>query len=299
MGNNLQCHMGESVEEIFNQIYKAIPLDEIEVFELYQKYLTCITTPQSHNVLLSQLQQPQNQNTNQLSSTSNLNPLKSSFASLTSANAQTDQQQQQQPSTNRLSFLTLDYFNFNTMLNLLIYKDSNKCKAIHQLYFDNLRKMENNVAIIGTMFIYLSKGVKEEKIELLTNLYTQCFNSIHKEVFNAYVKGIINANTSVGVYSFGSALGNEGVKKMNDIFSEKRRRNLNDYIMNNYGSVYYKYYKKDDVNVEYGVDGNNAKIVKEFFELVYSMLEGEYIRNWLSEEYEKDKPKMEDNPCLF
>ena len=56
--------MGESVEEIFNQIYKAIPLDEIEVFELYQKYLTCITTPQSHNVLLSQLKQPQNQNQN-------------------------------------------------------------------------------------------------------------------------------------------------------------------------------------------------------------------------------------------
>ena len=280
--------MGESVEEIFNQIYKAIPLDEIEVFELYQKYLTCITTPQSHNALLSHLQ-PQHQS----QPSQPANPLKSSFSSLTSANNANEQQ------ISHRSLLTLDYFNFNTMLNLLIYKDSNKCKAIHQLYFDNLRKMENSVAIIGTMFIYLSKGVKEEKIELLTNLYNQCFSTIHREVFNAYVKGIINANTSVGVYSFGSALGNEGVKKMNEIFAEKRRRNLNDYIMNNYGSVYNKYYKNEDGNVEQGVDGNNGKIVKEFFELVYSMLEGEYMRNWLSEEYEKDKPKVEDNPCLF
>ena len=38
------------------------------------------------------------------------------------------------------------------------------------------------------------------------------------------------------------------------------------------------------------------KVLKEFFELSFSQLNGEFIRNWLYDEYIKDKPY--DNTCF-
>ena len=40
-------------------------------------------------------------------------------------------------------------------------------------------------------------------------------------------------------------------------------------------------------------------MIKEILELNFCLLKGEFIRNWINEEYEKEKPKEETNPCLF
>lgn len=187
----------------------------------------------------------------------------------------------------------LDYFKYTTMINKIINNESNSCKLVHLDYFDNLRKIDNCILIIGAILIYLSKGVKEEKVEILTNHYIKYNGSIKKENIESFVMKIIQANTDLCINAYEN--NNEGNKKLSEVYDENRKKKLCDYIMMNYDSVQKKYSQEVNITEE----NIERKMTKEVFELIFSLLKGEFIRNWLSEEYEKDKPKGESNPCLF
>lgn len=195
-------------------------------------------------------------------------------------------------STGSINKNTLNYFSYSTFINSVVSSQSNKCKIIHSDYFDNLRRMDDCIPTIGTIIIMLSNGCKEEKIDYLNENYSNYYGTISSDVMNKYIKNVITANTNVCIYSFNSTFGFESTKKLNEICSEARKKKLEENIMVNYKSVFDKYYKNETPSPETMriENNNNGRIIKEFFELSYSMLQGDYIRGWLSEEYEKDRP---------
>lgn len=185
----------------------------------------------------------------------------------------------------------LDYFKYTTMINRIINKESNNCKLVHLDYFDNLRKIDNAILIIGTILIYISKGVKDEKIEILTKHYIKYNGGIKKESFKLFIMNLIDANTTFCINAYENS--NEGNKQLSEVYSEKRKKKLCEYIMMNSNLVEKKY----DENSK--VENKEKKMIKEILELNFCLLKGEFIRNWINEEYEKEKPKEETNPCLF
>ena len=102
---------------------------------------------------------------------------------------------------------------------------------------------------------------------------------------------LIDANTTFCINAYENS--NEGNKQLSEVYSEKRKKKLCEYIMMNSNLVEKKY----DENSK--VENKEKKMIKEILELNFCLLKGEFIRNWINEEYEKEKPKEETNPCLF
>lgn len=235
MGNNLQCHIGESEEEIIERIFSSIPFNDIQVQEVYSQYNDCMITCEGGKDI------------------------------------------------------ELDYFKYSTMINKIINKENNNCKLIHLDYFDMLRKIDQCILCIGAILIYISKGSKEEKISLLSDHYANYSGDYTKEGISSFIMKIIKANTDICVCA--SDNGKESSKKMIEVYDDNRKTKLANYIMMNYDLLISKKNK--------GKPKLNRRLTNELFELIFPLLKGEFIRNWLSEEYEKDRPKVETNPCLF
>lgn len=235
MGNNLQCHIGESEEEIIERIFSSIPFNDIQVQKVYSQYKDCLIINEEGKEI------------------------------------------------------ELDYFKYSTMINKIINKENNKCKLIHLDYFDMLRKIDQSILCIGAILIYISKGTKEEKISLLNDHYANYSGDYTKEGILSFIKKIIKANTDICVNA--SDNGKESSKKMKEVYDDYRKTKLANYIMLNYDLLISK--------KNQGKETLNKTLTNELFELIFPLLKGEFIRNWLSEEYEKDKPKVETNTCLF
>ena len=170
--------------------------------------------------------------------------------------------------------------------------EENQYRNIHLDYFDNLRRTESRIENLGTILIFLSIGSKEEKIGDLINLFSKCYNTISQFNLNEYILNVIKANSNLCVYSFMSSLPKEGIIILNKVYDLSRQKNLANFIMSNYNSLYQKYFKDNNTPTQFDLDvkkNNNQIFLKEFFELIYSMMNGVYIRNWLMEEYTKNK----------
>ena len=233
----------------------------------------------------------------------------------------------------------LNYFKFQNFIKVII--GNNIYKLAQKEFFDNLfRNGDKSIRVIGSIIIFLAKGTKTSKIELLKIHFTNYYQGINDNSIKEFVQDIIDANTDNCIVSFKNNLSIDLVRNMCDIYQKKRKRKLENFILNNYDGIKTKYYNHKNNNEiileEEGYDEDNLlnntladleenkknlkhgkvitiekeedifkseeetmkneKVLKEFFELTFSQLSGEFIRNWLYDEYLKDKPY--DNTCF-
>lgn len=211
---------------------------------------------------------------------------------------------------------TLHYFKYQNYLHVII--GNNIYKAAQKEFFENLfRNSSKAVRVIGTIIIFLSKGNKGTKIDLLKTHFNKYYQGLNDNTIKEFVQDIINANTDNCIVSFKNNLSIELIRNMCDIYQKKRKRKLENYILDSYDDIKSKYYntkKTNEISLENKeltssllIDNDSLfkseeqtiaeeKVLKEFFELSFSQLNGEFIRNWLYDEYIKDKPY--DNTCF-
>ena len=233
----------------------------------------------------------------------------------------------------------LNYFKFQNFIKVII--GNNIYKLAQKEFFDNLfRNGDKSIRVIGSIIIFLAKGTKTSKIELLKMHFTNYYQGLNDNSIKEFVQDIIDANTDNCIVSFKNNLSIDLVRNMCDIYQKKRKRKLENFILNNYDGIKTKYYnlknnneiileeegydednllnntladleenkknlkhgkvitieKEEDIFKSEEETMKNEKVLKEFFELTFSQLSGEFIRNWLYDEYLKDKPY--DNTCF-
>lgn len=233
----------------------------------------------------------------------------------------------------------LNYFKFQNFIKVVI--GNNIYKIAQKEFFDNLfRNGDKSIKVIGSIIIFFAKGSKTSKIELLKIHFTNYYQGLNDNSIKEFVQDIIDANTDNCIVSFKNNLSIDLVRNMCDIYQKKRKRKLENFILNNYDNIKTKYYylksnneiileeegydednllnnsladmeenkknlkhgkvvtieKEEDIFKSEEEYMKNEKVLKEFFELTFSQLSGEFIRNWLYDEYLKDKPY--DNTCF-
>lgn len=198
----------------------------------------------------------------------------------------------------------LDYSKFSEFLNPLIVKSSNKYQNEQIMYFDDVRNLENGTEILGQLIILLSNGNKEEQIDYSCELYNTFHDTLEESSLHNTILGIVRSFSDVALESFASLLPNKEYIKLKQIYVPNKQRALADYIMSNYRFIAEK---KNKGKTPVGEDSKKSNkkekdedkaLLKRFFELIYSHLNGSYIKNWLNDEYLKEKPKL-INPCDF
>lgn len=233
----------------------------------------------------------------------------------------------------------LNYFKFQNFIKVII--GNNIYKLAQKEFFDNLfRNGDKSIRVIGSIIIFFAKGTKTSKIELLKIHFTNYYQGLNDNSIKEFVQDIIDANTDNCIVSFKNNLSIDLVRNMCDIYQKKRKRKLENFILNNYDGIKTKYYnlknnneiileeegydkdnllnntladleenkknlkhgkvitieKEEDIFKSEEETMKNEKVLKEFFELTFSQLSGEFIRNWLYDEYLKDKPY--DKTCF-
>ena len=195
---------------------------------------------------------------------------------------------------------SLDYFKYSNFILPKIDIEENQYRINHLNYFDNLRRTESKIENLGTILIFLSQGSKENKIEDLIDLFSKCYLTISETNLKDYILNVIKVNSNILVYSFMSQLPKEGIMILNEVYDLSRQKRLADFIISNYDSLYHKYFKNIQNPSTQDLDVNheeNKNFLKEFFELIFSMTEGVYIRNWLMDEYNKNKSIQNGGCC--
>jgi hypothetical protein len=250
----------------------------------------------------------------------------------------------------------LDFFLFKNFLNKIVGENNYKTAQI--CYFENLRKMDSkkqNIKKIGSLIIFLTKGTKYQKEELLFEHYMKYYTLIDEKTVKEFIADLIEVNTDNCINSFRENLDYETVKTMTDVYKKIRKRQLLYHIYANFERVRIKYFHRspnintkiskvsDKLNNSFDMDNVNIhdlgmieedqtikfkddifeayerysknqcdplhqfvldskklnqeeKIVKEFIELAFNHLIGEYMRNWLYEAYMREKTY--ENVCI-
>lgn len=248
---------------------------------------------------------------------------------------------------------SINFFQFQKYLGMIL--GNSIYKIAQKEFFDNLyRSTGKNIKVIGAIIIFLSKGGKTDKIELLKIHFTNYYQGLNDTAIKAFVEDIIDANTDNCIISFKNNLSVDLIKNMCEVYQIKHKRKLEGLILRNYDGIKSKYFQlknsnetnlcdTDNDNINNNIilmNGNELdrlnnsfadcnedvtrekymkmanerpisdllnnnpddkslkaeKVLKEFFELSFPQLSGEFIRNWLYDEYIKDKPY--DNSCL-
>lgn len=186
------------------------------------------------------------------------------------------------------------------LCGLLFPREKSKYRAQQMEYFDNVWRSDEGTQVLGELIILLSKGGKISHIKYSCELYELFYQNLDKNNLWKLVRGVVQSMSELALISFGTGLPTKENKKMSQMYSISRQKALTDYIMSNYDSLFEKEFKgKTPQPGELKMKNKNIKdLLKRFYELIYSNLNGNYIRNWLSEEYLKEKPKL-INPCDF
>lgn len=185
---------------------------------------------------------------------------------------------------------------------------NSKYKEYQERYLISLREEFKDETIVGTMVVILSKGNKETKIGLLIDHYH--LNSRQVDLKH-FIKDIIKVNSIHCLNSFKDCIDKGNYHLFNNVYSEQRLDYLCRWIMNNYNEINTKYNSKnkESSNIEETnsiinnisslnkiKSNDDNQVLKEFFESIYDQLDGEFIRNWLYEDFLKEKPKIKV-PC--
>lgn len=309
MGADCSCQRVECEEEVFTRIFSSMVLREIECKSAYSEFSKCIHKQDGY----------------------------------------------------------LDYFLFKNFLAKIV--GENNYKKAQTNYFENLRKMDSkkqNMKRIGALMIFLSKGTKYQKEELLYEHYMKFYMTVDERSVKEFITDMIEVHTDNCLQSFRENLDYDSVKNMNEIYKKMRKRQLLYHIYSNFERVRIKYFHRTPTQIKsLGKDGkdgkegkddilnvlNNSleienmnlnamiedssckkqakedifeayerysknqcdpfynhfalesrklnqeeKIVKEFIELSFNYFTGEYMRNWLYEDYLKEKTF--ENVCI-
>jgi hypothetical protein len=200
----------------------------------------------------------------------------------------------------------LDFFKYFSYVDKIVGNNSNQ--ELHKFFFENLWKEEvNRVQMIGTLIILLSKGSDGEKIGILVKHFHSYYFSKKSNKSNAmenslksFLWDFIYTHTYLCYLSFNSHLGNDNMKSYTYIWSENRREKLMYAIYQNYESVKLKYNKRQQSEDYSSLSSKSSEesisstdydniILKEFFKLVDTQLDGDFVREWLHDDYMREK----------
>ena len=168
----------------------------------------------------------------------------------------------------------------------------NAYREVQAIFFEHLQK--DNHMIIAAIIILFSQGNKEEKGKMLTEIYNEFYSGDSKKM----ILDIITINTSYCVELFKENLGKESYNMLKDIYNEKSKEKLAELILDNYTGVEKKYFSKSMGSVDNkAMKEKDDNMLREFFNLSLEQLDGEYIRNWLNEEYLKSNFDKKSSLC--
>ena len=174
--------------------------------------------------------------------------------------------------------LTVDenkYLNYtNALIGHKTYRDAQKD------FFKNLPDYKPK--IIGPICVLLAQGSKEEKSKILSEHYNKYYSPEIKE----YISDICKVQSQYCIDLFKNNLGKDAEDIFTEAYTNQRIMKLTDFILKNYFQVKTKYLNKNNFQTD---TGNDELIASEFFDLSIGQLDGEYIRNWLYDEYLRNK----------
>jgi hypothetical protein len=220
----------------------------------------------------------------------------------------------------------IDYFQFKTYLSKIIGEGMYKNNQFN--YFENIRRIDkDNLKILGIIIIYLSKGTNFQKMNLLTQHYMNYYKYCEEKVVKEFIRDCINCHTDHCLNAFRDMFDHDTLVKMNEFWKKMRKNNLLNEVFKNYTSTKKKY--SIESYPEYNLNMNNTEgfekgqqveltegsktqgdfyiknrvefidekvklkkeeiIIKEFIELSFIQLSGEYVRTYLYEDYLKEK----------
>jgi hypothetical protein len=203
----------------------------------------------------------------------------------------------------------LDFFKYTTFVSKII--GSNSYQDLQKIYFENLwKEKENRIHKLGTLIILIAKGSDSEKVELLLRHFNTFYftnRNINKSkamenAVKSFLHDFIYINTTLCYSSFRIHIGSDNMKHYADIWNEKRKDKLMYTMYQNYESVRHKYHRKKlsdeyvsgnlrtsaSINTEEATNNDNI-VLKEFLDLVDTQLDGDFIREWLHEDYMREK----------
>lgn len=174
---------------------------------------------------------------------------------------------------------SVDPVKFDIFIKDLIGK-----KEYSEVQYDFLFNIsEYTSKITGAILILLSKGENHIKGNYLLKHYDNLYNPDMKN----FLYDVIKINSRYCLDLFSKNLDKENYKTLNDVYSEKRMRKLSKNIMGTYEQVKKKYNGVLSKSMDNIV--KNTNINKEFFNLSQGLLDGQYIRSWLYDDYLKDE----------
>jgi hypothetical protein len=197
----------------------------------------------------------------------------------------------------------LDYFKYFNYTNKII--GTNSYKDIQKAFFENLWKEIHKVQKIGLLVVLLSKSSENDKVDYILkhfDYYLKETNMSKERAVKLLINDTIYMSTTLSYSTFSCHVGNDNMKNYNQIWNDKRKEKLMYTIYQNYESVKYKYHQRKivkDVN-SFSSRGTSidfeALILREFFELIETQLDGDFIREWLHDDFMKEK--ADNKICL-
>ena len=259
MGNGLKCQLGESEEEIIERIFHSLPFKDIDANKL-------------------------------------INDLNKRIIESERLSAYTTRVQVKHIPKISMSF---DMEEIQKYLKDQIESSNNPYKDIQLKYFNNIIKMDNSVLILTTILICICKGEKDQKVKILSDLYDKSNLLIDKDLFKFYLKDIIDANSTILVSSFNELFGKDS-NRLDDEYNDFRKKKLCEFILSNYTIAFNNVFKDNKFEMTDSIvigDEMNKLFIAELFDLILPSLKGDFIRNWLAEEYEKDRSTIGNAAC--
>jgi hypothetical protein len=222
----------------------------------------------------------------------------------------------------------LDYFIYKDYILDIVGKNIYKSEQIS--FFESVGKLDRNnlnVKLIGIIIIYLSKGTSYEKIDCLFKHYNIFYCLSDERTVREFIRDVINSHTDTLLIFRGIT----NRKVFHNIWKKDRKKLLINEIYQNYDFIKKKYsewrtklsitdsFKPTNYDtIEYEKYNNThcefynklrfkfidekfnlskeELMIREFLELSYTQMSGEYIRTWLYEESLKEK--VDSSVCL-
>jgi hypothetical protein len=220
----------------------------------------------------------------------------------------------------------LDYFLYKNFLNEIVGDGS--YREYQLAYFENIRKLDqnnHNVKLLGILIIYLAKGSSYHKIDVLYRHYNTFYCLSDDRTIKEFIRDIINCHTEICLVSFKQILNVQSLRNMTNNWKKGKKLSLLNEIYKNFISIKKKYSEwktklsltdsfkpkskfnsevidrhHNYTNCEFYIRNrfnfvdekfNMSKeelMIREFIELSFHQLDGQYIRTWLYEESLKE-----------
>jgi hypothetical protein len=186
----------------------------------------------------------------------------------------------------------LDFFLFPSYISSIT--GYNNYQELQNNFLENLRKDNNAIRKIGSLVIYHSKGSPLDKVKILRKHFKTFYQGELEDMTKIYISDIIELNTDHCYETFSKKIGDENMKTLSKIWTAKRKSKLINFIHQNYESTKFKYLKRGskddilDVDLPPLNEITNLTVIDEFIDLTYMQLTGEYIREWLYQDFMKE-----------